>query len=206
MTGPCSWKLMPPFSYTRPTQSPSLLVNNLLAHALVMMRALSVRSAIFSTIWMSAYVMVIPGKRSLPRWVRGAEWPPRRATSDKSRLNFSTNQSTSAPLLPHSTFTTSGFLAPPFKVSEVKSSIESSMPFVFCVFVAAPLIPEVAFVELPPQNEDLSMRTTLPPFSRTVFAADMPARPPPTTMAWSVGEAVAMVLRSQRPSREGGAK
>ena len=23
-----------------------------------------------------------PGKRSLPRWVRGAEWPPRRASSD----------------------------------------------------------------------------------------------------------------------------
>eukprot|EP00959_Pyramimonas_sp_CCMP1952_P371996 7789532-Pyramimonas_sp.AAC.1 len=60
--------------------------------------------------------MVIPGKRSAPRWVRGAEWPPRRATRDRSRLNFSTSQSTSAPLLPHRTLTSSGFLAPPLRV------------------------------------------------------------------------------------------
>merc|ERR1719215_127384 len=134
----------------------------------------------------------MPGNRSLPLCVRGAEWPSRRATRDRSRLNFSTSQSTSAPLLPHSTFATSGFLAPPFSVSEVKSSTESWMPFVFCVFVAAPLMPLVAFVELPPQNDDLSKRTTLPPFSRIVLAADMPARPPPTTMAWLLGKTVAM--------------
>jgi len=75
--------------------------------------------------------MVIPGKRSLPRWVRGAEWPPSRATNDRSKLNLSTSQSTSAPLLPQRTLTTSGFLAPPFKVSFVNNSTESSMPFTF---------------------------------------------------------------------------
>ena len=37
--------------------------------------------------------MVIPGNRSLPRWVRGCECPPRRATNDRSKLNFSTSQS-----------------------------------------------------------------------------------------------------------------
>ena len=39
-----------------------------------------------------------------------------------------------------------------------------------------------ALVELPPQKGDLSMTTTLPPCSRIVCAADMPARPPPTTI------------------------
>jgi hypothetical protein len=34
--------------------------------------------------------------------------------------------------------------------------------------VTAPLIPEVAFVEFPPQNGDLSNNNTLPPFSMTV--------------------------------------
>ena len=43
--------------------------------------------------------MVIPGKRSLPRWVRGAEWPPRRAKRDMSKSNLSTNQSTLAKLV-----------------------------------------------------------------------------------------------------------
>merc|ERR1719221_1508621 len=136
--------------------------------------------------------MVIPGKRSLPRCVRGAEWPPRRATRDRSRLNLSTSQSTSAPLLPHKTLTTSGFFAPPFSVSLVNSSMLSSMPFVFWVFVSAPLMPLVAFVELPPQKEDLSTNTTLPPVSRTVLAADTPAKPPPTTIAWFAGNTIAM--------------
>jgi hypothetical protein len=49
-------------------------------------------------------------------------------------------------------------------------------------FVTAPLIPEVAFVELPPQNGDLSNKSTLPPFSKTVCAAETPASPPPITI------------------------
>merc|ERR1719335_2019621 len=69
-------------------------------------------SAMFSHIWISAYVIVMPGKRSFPRCVRGCEWPPRRATRERSRSNFSTNQSTSAPLLAQSTFATSGFFCP----------------------------------------------------------------------------------------------
>ena len=44
------------------------------------------------------------------------------------------------------------------------------------------------FVELPPQKEDLSSRITLPPSSRMVFAADTPARPPPSTMACLVSD------------------
>merc|ERR1740121_3339695 len=71
-------------------------------------------------------------------------------------------------------------------------SLVSLMPFAACVFVSAPLMPLVAFVELPPQNEDLSTNTTLPPHSRTVLAADTPARPPPTTMAWFAGNTIAM--------------
>mmetsp|Transcript_40497 Transcript_40497/g.95215 ORF Transcript_40497/g.95215 Transcript_40497/m.95215 type:complete len:83 (-) Transcript_40497:66-314(-) len=55
-------------------------------------------------------------------------------------------------------------------------------------------MPLVAFVELPPQKDDLSRSTTRPPNSSTVLAADMPARPPPTTMAWSHGNTVAMAF------------
>jgi len=77
-------------------------------------------------------------------------------------------------------------------VSAVKISLVSLMPFAACVFVSAPLMPLVAFVELPPQKEDLSTKTTLPPHSRTVLAADTPAKPPPTTIAWFAGNTIAM--------------
>ncbi len=43
----------------------------------------------------------------------------------------------------------------------------------------APLIPDVALVEFPPQNADLSNNTILPPFSITVLAAAIPDSPPP---------------------------
>jgi len=46
--------------------------------------------------------------------------------------------------------------------------------------VTVPQIPEVALVEFPPQKAFLSIKQVLPPFSRTVCAADSPARPPPT--------------------------
>ncbi len=47
-------------------------------------------------------------------------------------------------------------------------------------------------VELPPQNEDLSKSTVRPPISRDWFAADMPARPPPTTIVWLAGNTFAI--------------
>lgn len=39
-----------------------------------------------------------PMSQALPRWVRGCECPPKRATKDKSKLNFSTNQSLRQPI------------------------------------------------------------------------------------------------------------
>merc|ERR1719408_624089 len=105
------------------------------------------------------------------------------------------SHSTSAPLFSQSTLAISGLVAPPFRVSLVNSSALSSMPFSFCVLVAAPLMPLVAFVELPPQNDDLSIKTVLPPFSTTVLQAETPARPPPTTITWSVGKLHAMASR-----------
>jgi len=47
-----------------------------------------------------------------------------------------------------------------------------------------PLIPDVALVEFPPKNADLSNITTDPPFSNIVCAAERPARPPPMTMTF----------------------
>ena len=78
---------------------------------------------------LAAQVTVMPGKRSYPRWVREAKWPPKRATRDKSSLNMFINQSTSVPLFSHNTLASSGFFAPPFKVSEVNKSAASLMPF-----------------------------------------------------------------------------
>merc|ERR1719413_13128 len=101
------------------------------------------------------------------------------------------SQSTSAALFEHKTLASSGFLAPPFKVSPMKISALSGTPFSFWVFVPAPLMPLVALVLLPPQKEDLSSSTVLPPSSTTVLAADMPARPPPTTITWFAGKTAA---------------
>mmetsp|Transcript_13397 Transcript_13397/g.27225 ORF Transcript_13397/g.27225 Transcript_13397/m.27225 type:complete len:206 (-) Transcript_13397:138-755(-) len=166
ITGPYAFSSTPPFSYTKPMHV-APFVSNVWARAFVTIRARSVFSATFSSIWIKAYVIVIPGKRSLPRCVRGAEWPPKRARRERSRSNFSTSQSTSAPLFPQSTFANSGRLAPPLSVSDVNNSTESSTPLLFCVFVAAPLMPLVALVELPPQKDDLSTSSTLPPHSIT---------------------------------------
>merc|ERR1719161_413960 len=130
----------------------------------------------------------MPGKRSLPRWVRGIECPPRRAMSERSSSNLSMSQSTEGPDSVQSTFATSGFLAPPFSVSATKISFVSAMPRFFCDLVWDPLMPLVAFVELPPQKGLLSMRRHLPPCSRIVCAAEKPARPPPTTIACCAGK------------------
>ena len=48
--------------------------------------------------------------------------------------------------------------------------------------IDAPLIPLVALVEFPPKKALLSNNTTEPPFSKTVCAADKPAKPPPMTI------------------------
>merc|ERR1719502_2566903 len=103
------------------------------------------------------------------------------------------SHSTSAPLFAHKTLATSGFFAPPFKVSDIKISELSVMPLAFCDLVFAPLIPLVALVEFPPQKDDLSRRTTRPPSSITVLPAETPARPPPTTIARSEGKTQAIV-------------
>merc|ERR1719221_1205573 len=150
---------------------------------------------------MRAYVIVIPGNRSLPRCVRGIECPPRHAIRDRSNSNWSISQSTSGPLLAQSTLATSGRLAPPFKVSFVKISTVSLIPFSFWVFVSAPFIPLVAFVEFPPQNDDLSRRTTLAPHSRRVLPADPPAKPPPTTMPCEQGNTQAPQAIATLPER-----
>merc|ERR1719486_539825 len=130
----------------------------------------------------------MPGKRSAPRWVRGMEWPPRRARRERSSSNLSINQSTPGPDSTHNTFATSGFLAPPLRVSAMKISLVSLTPFAFWVLVSEPLMPLVALVELPPQNGLLSRRRHLPPFSMMVCAAEKPARPPPTTIACCAGK------------------
>merc|ERR1719454_1096083 len=116
------------------------------------------------------------------------EWPPRRARRLRSSSNLSINQSTPGPDSWHKTLATSGFLAPPFRVSAMKISLVSFTPFAFWVLVSEPLIPLVALVELPPQNGLLSKRRHFPPCSMTVCAAENPARPPPTTIACWAGK------------------
>merc|ERR1719395_86323 len=135
----------------------------------------------------------MPGKRSAPRCVRGIEWPPRRARRDRSSSNLSMSQSTPGPDSTHKTLATSGFLAPPLRVSAMKISFVSFTPFAFWVLVSEPLMPLVALVELPPQKGLLSNKRHLPPCSRIVWAAENPARPPPTTIACWAGKQQAPV-------------
>ena len=90
-------------------------------------------------LWIRAQVMVMPGKRPLPRWVR-AEWPPRRATRDKSWLNLSISHLTSLPLFSHNTFASSGFFAPPFRVSDVNKSAECLMCVCLCGVVSVAVV------------------------------------------------------------------
>ena len=72
-----------------------------------------------------------------------------------------------------------------FVVSASKACGVSWMCCCCWALVPAPLMPLVAFVELPPQKADLSSSTTLPPACSTVCAALWPASPPPTTMIQS---------------------
>ena len=50
------------------------------------------------------------------------------------------------------------------------------------------MIPEVALTLLPPRKSFLSITRQRPPRSRTVCAADRPARPPPTTITCGENE------------------
>lgn len=50
--------------------------------------------------------------------------------------------------------------------------------------MGVPQIPDVAFVEFPPQNGLHSNKRTLPPCSSTVWAAESPANPPPITITY----------------------
>lgn len=75
--------------------------------------------------------------------------------------------------------------AAPLMMSASNLSALSSMPALACVRVSAPLIPDVALVLLPPRKGHLSRSMTRPPCSRTVCAAESPARPPPMTMTCS---------------------
>merc|ERR1719326_16009 len=75
-------------------------------------------------------------------------------------------------------------------------SLVSFTPLFFCVFVSEPLMPLVALVELPPQNGLLSRRRHLSPCSMTVWAAEKPARPPPTTIACCAGNTHAPLART----------
>ena len=82
----------------------------------------------------------------------------------------------------------------------MNKSGESSILLSHCVLVLAPLIPLVALVEIPPQNDDLSNNTTLSPFSNTVLTAGIPAKPRSTTMAWSEKDAIAARLVAKKRS------
>ena len=64
-------------------------------------------------------------------------------------------------MLPQSIFADQVSYVLPFGVSDVTSSTESELRSVACVFVAAPLMPLVTFVELPLQNADLSTALTV---------------------------------------------
>ena len=77
---------------------------------------------------------------------------------------------------------------------QAQASALSGMLLLFCVLVPAPLMPLVALVLFPPQKELLSNKRIRPPFSTTVLAADIPAKPPPTTITWLAGNTAAMVV------------
>ena len=70
------------------------------------------------------------------------------------------------------------FLLASLQSVSCEKSPESSIHLSRCVLMFTPLIPPVATVESPPQNDDLSNNTTLPSFPNTVLAVDIPAQPP----------------------------
>mmetsp|Transcript_73967 Transcript_73967/g.130912 ORF Transcript_73967/g.130912 Transcript_73967/m.130912 type:complete len:225 (-) Transcript_73967:244-918(-) len=125
ITGPYSWQTVPSaVVHSTPQTLPEASVRSFstLVFNIIFARPASSSSAISSRASMRAYVMVIPGKRSLPRCVRGFEWPPSRDTRLKSRPNLSTSQSTDGALSSQSTPTRSGRLAPPRMQSSAKVS------------------------------------------------------------------------------------
>ena len=87
----------------------------------------------------------------------------------------------------------------------------TGMLFFIWVRVRAPLMPEVALVELPPRKLFLSSSNTRPPRSSTVCAADRPERPPPTTItcamlnAWRLTSRVPTQPNIETSPKEGAA-
>lgn len=76
---------------------------------------------------------------------------------------------------------TSPLLAPN-TVSLKNVSVLSGIPLAFYAAVGVPLIPDVAFVEFPPQKGFLSIKTTLAPLYKAEWAVESPDKPPPTTI------------------------
>jgi hypothetical protein len=114
--------------------------------------------------------------------------PPSLPNKDKSNPNLVISHSMDGPLSFTMTFYNS-FATPfgsplvaPSTTSFRNTSLLSGFPFVFWVTVAEPFIPEVAFVEFPPQKGFLSIRVTFAPFYNAMWAAESPANPPPTTI------------------------
>lgn len=173
--------------------------------------------------------MAHPGAPPLPRCVRGIECPPRRATSDKSMPNLDVSHAREGAELDVSAAMRFGRASGPadFVVSSMlraslsckvcnmtrttyKSSTVSLISLFACASVPAPLMPELALTELPPNlglrqygpfdyawpthDGFLSKSRTLAPFSSKVCAALSPARPPPITIV----RGAAMALRLTR--------
>ena len=72
-----------------------------------------------------------------------------------------------------------------------------------CIFTRLDDISRVRKMQQEPKGEStwptLAVPNgVLPPFSTTVFAADIPARPPPTTITWFAGKTAAMVCECLR--------
>lgn len=118
------------------------------------------------------------------RWVRPWEWPPQRETTDKSKegtpsTSLSLINQSSAGLLSSTSFVTRSsrlIPAPELSVSWMNASRVSLFNG------STALMPEVAFIELPPMFFSLSIRMTLVlPWLWASTAAVRPAKPPPTT-------------------------
>jgi hypothetical protein len=100
--------------------------------------------------------------------------PPSLPNKDKSKPNLFISHSMDGPLSftitlyrSFATALTSPLLAPSI-TSFRNTSLLSGFPFAFCVTVPDPFIPEVAFVEFPPQKGFLSINVTFTPFYKAM--------------------------------------
>ena len=116
----------------------------------------------------------MPGNWAPPRCVRGCEWPPKRETLLRSRPNVSWSQWTASADLPVRTLMRSSRASSLAEalVSSKKVWAESLMSSAAWDEVPAPLMPEVALVELPPMKGCLSSRRTEAPRSSSWWAGE----------------------------------